>query len=606
MRSFTASVYVLAFFTLSHLHAAEKNLVMNYHVDLTKIESDSFYVSLAVRGLTGDSAVFQFASTAPGTYEVEDVGRFVGTFKAFDASGKELFCYKLNTNQFVIKNSTALSKISYEIDDSYGSAHQQVPLPMCGSNLEKDNAIVNGQMVFGFFKGHQTNPMKITYHYPKDWKIGTALEGKNGSYEVESFDKLVDSPVLFGKLTESRLNIGGANVDIYCYSQNDKLTADSLSLHMKDMLEAADKFIGGLPVKRYVFLYHFRTDTPPSVGAWEHSYSSLYFLPEPQGNFERMVQKLVIVASHEFFHVVTPLNIHSEIIEPFNFETPVPSQHLWLYEGTTEWAAQMMQIRGGLVNDKQFFDEVSDKLNTSDRFDPRLSLVEMSLGAYGVHGDQYVNIYAKGALTAMILDMRLLELSKGKMGLRDVIKKLSKEYGPKKTFSEKGFFDLFVKMTYPEIGSFFDKYIKGSDPLPIKEYLAKAGYDYLAEYKPGTYHTTRGGSALAFKDGEIIVAQVDPTDSVNARLGIQVGDVMLKLVYKGEEIGFLDQQKYQVAKATMKVGEPFSFIIKRDGKEMTLRGFIGQKEDVEKHKVVAMEHLSKDQEQFRKWWLKYN
>ena len=40
------------------------------------------------------------------------------------------------------------------------------------------------------------------------------------------------------------------------------------------------------------------------------------------------------IAAHEFFHVVTPLHIHSEIIENFDFETPVPSEHVWLYEGS--------------------------------------------------------------------------------------------------------------------------------------------------------------------------------------------------------------------------------------------------------------------------------
>jgi hypothetical protein len=60
------------------------------------------------------------------------------------------------------------------------------------------------------------------------------------------------------------------------------------------------------------------------------------------------------IAAHEFFHVVTPLNIHSEIIEHFNFVmTPVPSRHLWLYEGTTEWAAHAMQLRAGLEDERR-------------------------------------------------------------------------------------------------------------------------------------------------------------------------------------------------------------------------------------------------------------
>ena len=65
-----------------------------------------------------------------------------------------------------------------------------------------------------------------------------------------------------------------------------------------------------------------------------------------EGEFTDSVGRFVTdIAAHEFFHIVTPLNIHSEIIEHFNFVTPVPSQHLWLYEGTTEWAAHAMQFR---------------------------------------------------------------------------------------------------------------------------------------------------------------------------------------------------------------------------------------------------------------------
>ena len=68
-----------------------------------------------------------------------------------------------------------------------------------------------------------------------------------------------------------------------------------------------------------------------------------------EGEFTDSVgQRVTDIAAHEFFHIVTPLNIHSEIIEHFNFVTPVPSRHLWLYEGTTEWAAHAMQLRAGL------------------------------------------------------------------------------------------------------------------------------------------------------------------------------------------------------------------------------------------------------------------
>ncbi len=58
--------------------------------------------------------------------------------------------------------------------------------------------------------------------------------------------------------------------------------------------------------------------------------------------------------AHEFLHILTPLNLHSEIIQPFNFEVPTSSEHIWLYEGVTEWASDIMQMRGGLIGTDEY------------------------------------------------------------------------------------------------------------------------------------------------------------------------------------------------------------------------------------------------------------
>src|SRR5687767_10556546 len=63
---------------------------LTYHVDVRERGDDRFRVRLAVDGLPVDSDVLQFAATAPGTYQVMDVGRFVGELRATDASGNEI------------------------------------------------------------------------------------------------------------------------------------------------------------------------------------------------------------------------------------------------------------------------------------------------------------------------------------------------------------------------------------------------------------------------------------------------------------------------------------------------------------------------------------
>src|SRR5262245_41644756 len=111
---------------------------------------------------------------------------------------------------------------------------------------------------------------------------------------------------------------------------------------------AQKEYLGGtLPVNKYAFIFYFTDQPVTSYGALEHSYSSMYFMPER--SIEDLNQNLRDVAAHEFFHIVTPLTVHSEEIADFDFNNPKMSQHLWMYEGATEYFAGNMQVKYGLI-----------------------------------------------------------------------------------------------------------------------------------------------------------------------------------------------------------------------------------------------------------------
>src|SRR3990172_162882 len=61
---------------------------LNYEVDLNDRADDLFKVRLFVNDLTSENAIYQFAATAPGTYQVMDIGRFLGKFEGFYQSGE--------------------------------------------------------------------------------------------------------------------------------------------------------------------------------------------------------------------------------------------------------------------------------------------------------------------------------------------------------------------------------------------------------------------------------------------------------------------------------------------------------------------------------------
>ena len=301
-------------------------------------------------------------------------------------------------------------------------------------------------------------------------------------YAAEDYDFLVDSPILAGStLTVATTEVGGAPVEIYTYAKAGEIRSDMLLESMEDMLNASADFLGGLPVDRYVFLYHFEDPPRQGVpyGAWEHSYSSEYVLPEAPWS-EGYGQSITDIAAHEFLHIVTPLNIHSEIIEHFDFETPVPSRHLWLYEGVTEWESHMVQLRAGLKPLDAYLTELVQKIAADQtQYDPTYPLEKLALTSYGDEGQaQYGNIYSRGAVVAGLLDIRLLELSGGRMDLQDVLLQLMERYGKAAPFDDATFHQTIVDMTFPEIADFFQRYVVAAEPLPIAEYYGKLGIDY--------------------------------------------------------------------------------------------------------------------------------
>lgn len=70
-----------------------------FYVNLNDRADDLFKVTLFPEKLTDKNKIYQFAATAPGTYQVMDIGRYVRNLKAFDKSGVEIPTSNISVNQ---------------------------------------------------------------------------------------------------------------------------------------------------------------------------------------------------------------------------------------------------------------------------------------------------------------------------------------------------------------------------------------------------------------------------------------------------------------------------------------------------------------------------
>jgi predicted metalloprotease with PDZ domain len=571
-----------------------------YNIDVNDYQDDLFHITVLTDGLTKENDIYNLPATVPGTYTNLNFGRFVKSFKAFDKEGNELETEKISTNQWQIKNADKLAKLVYDSEDTFDSdVKEDKVMPMGGTSISNNYILLNTFGVLGYFEELQTEPVKVKIDYKSDWTIGTSLTvDQNGYYTAENYDELADSPVLIGDLTTASTSVNDIKVGVYVYSQDTTIDAKKILKDAGEILKSAASYIGYSPVTHYNFLMcflsleEFQKNGFMGAGALEHSYSSLFVFPTMGGISTEIKDDL----AHEFLHVLTPLNLHSEIIQPFNFEVPTSSEHIWLYEGVTEWGSDIMQLRGGLIDANEFMNRISEKASVNDHFRQDISLTELSLGVYSeAITMQFLNFYNKGAIVAAMLDIRLLELSHGTRGLREVFLELLNKYGKYRPFPEKDFFKIFVDMTYPEIEQFINDYIKGTKSLPYKEYFAKIGYDYI-EKRPSEDTRPMLGLQMGMNDKMELTLMGVSEEARKA--GLRQDDVFFKVL--GEEVNMQNARRLLGQISAMNVGDTVEVTVKRNDKEIEVN--IPLRQRIDRHVFEPMDKLTDQQKFLRDVW----
>ena len=279
------------------------------------------------------------------------------------------------------------------------------------------------------------------------------------------------------------------------------------------------------------------------------------------------------VVSHEFFHIVTPLSIHSKEIQDFDYNDPKMSQHLWMYEGVTEYFANLFQINQGLITEEDFLSRIAEKIAHANKLNDTMPFTTMSANVLKPpYKDQYLNVYEKGALIGMCLDIIIREKSNGEKGILDLMLQLSNEYGPTKPFNDDELFAKITSLTYPEVGAFLTTYVAGPTPIPYSTYLAKVGVTNALEKAP-TNVFLKGQKPYISVNKETKEIFVLPNIELNdfyKNLGIKGGDILISINDKPYS---LDNIYAMITESqNWKEDDLITVKIKRDGKEQILKG----------------------------------
>ncbi|MBC8376413.1 MAG: hypothetical protein H8E26_10240 [FCB group bacterium] len=610
--------------------ASEGGPRYDYRIDLNTIEKNRFQVELFCEDFGQDTLVYHFPWMIPGTYAEANYGKFIHKLAAFDQEGQALRVKKKGKNTFIVTPANNIKSIKYWVRATWDSKNPRTIWPMAGTGIIEDRVFaINAGGVFGYFAGQEEKAVDMLYLYPEHLYAMTVLKQNSksvGEVSISALDyhELIDSPILFGKPDTSSFNIHSTEVMVgFAHETDDTERAADITKSLDASMAAIGSYIDTLPAEEYAYLIYYADEYGlgkildnqrflilkgliyvirnglPVGGALEHNKSSFYYLPDPGPGYTEGISEIIEdIAIHEFMHILTPLNLRTQHIHNWDYTEPVLSKHLWLYEGVTEYMSLIIQANGGMLTPKDFVvNRLQRKIRNGESFPhEKMSFTEMSSGVLEKpYKKNYNQVYQRGAVLGLLLDIEIIRLTEGQKRLIDVMYELINDYGPTNPMDEDMVFDLFTDKVHPDLRDFFTKYIEGREALPYAEILQHVGVIYETDTTVSLpRHPIRdnGGKYTNIAlGGKRTIKKISKKDEI----GFKAGDKVERSIY-------LDTY-FDDFGNPLPEGMQVTFEVERDTMDVTLFDTISYKEEEVTHQLRIMKEMTPEQSKYFNIWL---
>lgn len=275
-----------------------------------------------------------------------------------------------------------------------------------------------------------------------------------------------------------------------------------------------------------------------------------------------------------------------------------------MYEGVTEYFATLFQVNQGLVSEDEFYSKIMGKIQTSRTMNDAMSFTEMSENVLDEpYASQYYNVYQKGALIGMCVDILIREGSNGNRGILSLMKELSMKYGKNKPFEDDKIIDEIVAMTYPSLRGFFDTHVIGDTPIDYNEFFNKVGLE-ISEGKVATNYIQAGGGLIVAPDQERGVIYFNDAVTGNSfwnEQGVKPKDVVKSI--DGTEVTMQTANQVFQKVFAWQPGTDVEVVLDRDGEEIVIKTKLTQAYTNGKGLMPKVD-ATPEQIALRKAWLK--
>jgi predicted metalloprotease with PDZ domain len=516
-------------------------LPVHYRIRPANPTAHLFEVSVTVEEPDPAGQRLSMPAWIPGSYMIRDFARCVLQLWA-QSAGQPIETRKLDKDTWLCAPCGGPITVCYQV---YAR-----DLSVRAAYLDTVRGYFNGTSVFLTVDGRRNEPCRVDIEPPEgesyaQWRVATSMTPAGalpfgfGRYRAEDYDDLVDHPVEMGVWTMGGFEAGGVPHDIVVTGRH-RADIERLCRDVNRICGEHIRLFGELPpIGRYVFLLSVVGD---GYGGLEHRAScsllcSRDSLPRKgETELSEGYRRLLGLISHEYFHLWNVKRIRPRVFVPYDLSRENYTRMLWAFEGITSYYDDLALVRSRLVTRESYLEllgqTVTRVLRGSGR--SKQSLAESSFDAWTKFYRQdesapntIVSYYAKGALLALALDLKLRTETAGQENLDHVMRGLWERYGKSEVgVPEDGVERLAGEISGLDLGPFFDASVRGTEDLPLEALLAGVGVEW--HLRPADSQEDKGGKPAARADEKLSCKAV-----LGVRLAGDTAEAKLANVFDG-------------------------------------------------------------------------
>ncbi len=526
-------------------------------------------------------------------YQVRDFSQYINWIRAKNRAGQAIEVHAINDSRWRIENAADGAVVEYQV-------YADVPGPF-GAQLNAHHAFFNLAEILMYPADGRASPLTLHFtQLPSGWRVAMAIQAADLNFHADNYDRLVDSPVEIGTFQESDFDESGGHFRVIFDADPADYDAQKIVADLHRIVAAAMSWMNDRPFDTYTFFYHFPRG--PGGGGMEHAYSTAIEISAEA--MKENLDALTSVSAHEFFHLWNVKRIRPQSLEPIDYTKENFTRALWFSEGVTSTAEGIIQLRAGLLGERQYLYRLSDEITELERRPGHLtqSAEDSSLDAW-LEGFSYyrrpersISYYNKGELLGIVLDLAVRNSTADRASLREVLQWMNANYARKGFFFDdsNGVRRAAEAVSHADLASFFSNYVAGTEEIPWDDFLRSVGLHVEA----ATITVPDPGfiASRSF-DGPMSVVAVTPGSDAE-RAGLQVGDTIVELL--GQPAGQESRQEL----ARLSPGDSLSLKVQsRRAGERQLKWKVGSRQEVD-YDVKDLDQVTDEQRARRAAWLK--